>query len=187
MTTEPAATPSPSQQSALLEGNARYLEHGVPGPLAITPKQRTVILSCVDPRVDPARILDLREGDAAVIRNVGGRVTPAVMQTMAMLQMITRADAPDQPAAPSPADTWTFVVLQHTDCGITRLADHPDLLATYFGIDVDDVESRNVTDPNAAVAGDVAQLNRTLAPQFTVVGMVHDLDTGRVRITDPTT
>ena len=187
MMTEPAPTPTPTPQSALLEGNARYLEHGFPGPLTIAPKRRRVILSCVDPRVDPARILDLREGDAAVIRNVGGRVTPALMQSIAMLQMITRADARDQPAAQGPAGTWTFVVLQHTDCGITRLADHLDMLATYFGIEVDEVASQNVTDPNAAVAGDVVRLTGILAPQFTVVGMVHDLDTGRVRITDQAT
>lgn len=180
MTTDrPAVTRT--ELTALLDGNARYVRDGFPGPLPIAPARRTVILGCVDPRVDPARILDLREGDAAVIRNVGGRVTPALAQTATLLQTITRADG----AARAPAGTWTFVVLQHTDCGITRLADRPDLLAPYFGIGTDEVASRTVGDPHAAVAGDVARLNGMVAPQFTVVGMVHDLSTGRVHVIDP--
>lgn len=179
-TTEPAATSS--ELTALLEGNARYTAGAFPGPLSMAPARRTVILSCVDPRVDPARILDLREGDAAVIRNVGGRVTPELIQGMGMLQTITRADG----AVQAPTGAWTFVVLQHTDCGITRLADRPDLLAPYLGIDVDEVASRHVTDPHAAVADDVARLAGMISPQFAVVGMVHDLDTGRVRVIDPT-
>lgn len=180
-TTKPSTTPT--ELTALLRGNARYTDSAFPGPLSMVPARRSVILSCVDPRVDPARLLDLKEGDAAVIRNVGGRVTPALMQSMTMLAAITRADSP----ATTATGSWTFVILQHTDCGITRLAHRTDLLATYFGIDVDEVASRQVTNPHAAVAHDMAQLTRTVAPQFTVIGLVHDLDTGRVSVIDPRT
>lgn len=179
MTTHPTTTAT--ELTALLDGNIHYTESAFPGPLALAPGRRLIILCCVDPRVDPARLLDLREGDAVVIRNVGGRVTPALMQSMAMLQAINRAGSD----ATASTEAWTVVVLQHTDCGITRLAHRVDLLATYFGIEVVEVPARHVTDPAAAVAGDVAQLTGRIAPQFTVVGLVHDLETGRVRTIDP--
>jgi len=48
---------------------------------------------------------------------------------MATLRMIAQAEG----AAPGPG--WNLIVLQHTDCGITRLGGHPELLAATFGID----------------------------------------------------
>jgi carbonic anhydrase len=35
-----------------------------------------MVVGCVDPRVDPAHVLGLSNGEAAIIRNVGGRITP---------------------------------------------------------------------------------------------------------------
>jgi len=42
-----------------------------------------MIIGCVDARVDSVDIFGLALGEAAVIRNVGGRITPATFQTMA--------------------------------------------------------------------------------------------------------
>jgi carbonic anhydrase len=49
-----------------------------------------------------------------------------------------------------------LVVLQHTDCGITRLAGDPDMLKHYFQIQAGELKAKAVTDPRAAVAVDVA-------------------------------
>src|SRR5271154_3434307 len=59
--------------------------------LKIIPSMKAMIIGCVDPRVDPADIFGLAPGEAAVIRNVGGRITPATLQTMAMLRIVARA------------------------------------------------------------------------------------------------
>jgi carbonic anhydrase len=48
------------------------------------------VIGCVDPRVDPANVLGLKLGEAAVIRNVGGRVTPATLRTLAMLAKVVQ-------------------------------------------------------------------------------------------------
>lgn len=62
------------------------------GPgLSIMPSLRTMIIGCVDPRVDPVFVLGLNPGEAAVLRNVGGRVTPGAVREMAMLQEVARA------------------------------------------------------------------------------------------------
>jgi len=62
----------------------------VPG-LPMLPRLRTLVVGCVDPRVDPAHVLGLETGDAAVIRNVGGRVTPDVL-----------TNSPCWPGSPAP-------------------------------------------------------------------------------------
>jgi len=77
----------------------------------------------VDPRVDPVDVFGVEAGEAAIIRNVGGRVTPSTIDTLAMLRQVTRAAGGDLAAG------WNLVVLHHTDCGITRLGGAPKLLA----------------------------------------------------------
>ena len=144
--------------------------------LLIMPTLRTLIIGCVDPRVDPAHILGLEPGEALVIRNIGGRVTPATLQTLAMLQTIARV----QDAVPGGA--FHIVVLQHTDCGITSLKESRDLLSGYFGVDATGLEAKAVTDPRAAVAIDVAALkaNARLPRGWIVSGLVYDVTTGLV-------
>ena len=63
--------------------------------LKIIPSMKTMIVGCVDPRVDPADIFGLAPGEAVVIRNVGGRITPATLQTMAMLRIVANASGGD--------------------------------------------------------------------------------------------
>jgi hypothetical protein len=58
--------------------------------LKIIPSLKTMIIGCVDPRVDPVEIFGLEPGEAAVIRNVGGRITPSTLQTMAMLRVVAK-------------------------------------------------------------------------------------------------
>ncbi|MCA1666741.1 MAG: carbonic anhydrase, partial [Thermomicrobia bacterium] len=116
------------------------------------PTLETLVLGCVDPRVDPAHLLGLRLGEAAVIRNIGGRVTPATLRELAMLAMLPQLNGARPPPASGPAAGrgLNIVVLHHTDCGITRLAKVPDRLADYFGVTPDELESRAVLDPYAA-------------------------------------
>ncbi len=58
----------------LLEGNRRFAAHFADGELPIRPRLSTVVLTCLDARVDPAHLFDLQLGDALVIRNGGGRI-----------------------------------------------------------------------------------------------------------------
>ena len=105
------------------------------------PALRTMVIGCVDPRVDPAQVLGLTDGDALVIRNIGGRWTPGALQTMAALRAIAEAEGG------APGAGWNLILLQHTDCGITRLGGRPDLVAGTFGIDAADLRGKAVTIP----------------------------------------
>jgi carbonic anhydrase len=161
----------------LIERNADFSAHHFPGELAINPTLKTMVIGCADPRVNPTRVLGLEVGEAAVIRNVGGRVTPATLKTMVMLGRVGQVNG-GGPAGVG----WNLVVLHHTDCGMTDLAAFPDLLAEYFEISKDQLEAKAVSDPIASVKIDVAVLKQTpfLPGGFLVSGLVYDVLTGRI-------
>ena len=160
----------------LAERNADFASHQFSPDLTISPTLKTMIIGCVDPRVDPTRVLGLELGEAVVIRNVGGRVTPATLKTMVMLGKVGQANGG------GPGVGWNLVVLHHTDCGMTDLAAFPDLLAEYFEILPDQLEAKAVSDPIASVKVDVAVLKQTpfLPGGFLVSGLVYDVVTGRI-------
>ena len=89
---------------SLIDGNASFAADGFDAALKIMPTKKLMILSCADPRVDPLSIFGLANGDAAVIRNVGGRTGPAVLETM-MLLRVSRAG--------SRRGHWTWLELHH--------------------------------------------------------------------------
>ena len=162
--------------TTLTSRNADFAQHRfIPGA-SMMPALQTIVIGCADPRVDPAHVLGLADGEALVIRNIGGRYTPATLQMMATLRAIAQAEG----AAPGPG--FNLIVLQHTDCGITRLGGQPELLAATFGIDQADLPAKAVSDPRAAVAVDVAAIkNNPLLPAgFIVSGLVYDVLTGLI-------
>lgn len=161
--------------------NRRFAASHLYAGLKLFPKLQTIVITCVDPRVDPAAVLGLELGDALVIRNLGGRFTPDTFQTMAALRMIAQAEG----ATPGPG--WNLIVLHHTDCGITRLGEHPGLLANVFGVDPGDLAAKAVSDPAAAVATDVAAIkaNPFLPGAFLVSGLVYDVTTGLFDVVVP--
>lgn len=158
----------------LIQRNENFAVERFPGALPVIPAMKTMVITCADPRVDPAHILGLELGEAGVIRNVGGRITPATIQTLAMLAAVA--------AREEASGGWELVVLQHTDCGITRLVDYTDVLAEYFGVAEVELPAKEVTDPRRAVAADVAALkaNPLLPAALVVSGLVYDVATGCV-------
>jgi carbonic anhydrase len=165
----------------LLERNATFAASRFSPALKIIPTQKTMIIGCVDPRVDPVDVFGLTLGEAAVIRNVGGRVTPSTLETLGMLDVVAKA------GGGALGSGWNLVVMHHTDCGITRLAKSPALLAAYFGVAQSDLEGLAITDPRQSVAIDVAALkaNANLPGGFLVSGLVYDVATGRIETVVP--
>ena len=163
----------------LIECNRDFAAHHFPKDVPLMPK--AMIISCVDHRVDPAHVLGLGLGEAIVIRNIGGRITPATLDTMGMLGRIA------QIGGGPPAGEFHLIVLQHTHCGITRLDQDPDMLASYFDIDKESLPAKAITDPRAAVAVDVAVLKSipALPLNWLVSGLVYDVTTGLIEIVVP--
>jgi carbonic anhydrase len=179
-----------STLDTLLERNHEFAAHRFVAGLPMRPSLRTLIISCADPRVDPVHLLGLEPGEAVVLRNVGGRVTPGTLQLLSMLlQVPTGASTP---SAGAPADTNTsapfhLIVLHHTDCGITRLVSNMKLMADYFGAPPAELPAKAILDPRAAVASDIAMLRAIAAVPSTILvsGLVYDTETGLVDVVVP--
>src|ERR1700745_235993 len=118
------------------------------------PNVKAIIIGCADMRVDPADILGIKPGEAVVMRNIGGRITPEVLEQLGLLGRIGEVAG----EIPGGGGEFHLIVLHHTDCGITRLAGDPPMLAHYFQTGEGDLKSKAVTDPRVAVAVDVALL-----------------------------
>jgi len=147
------------------------------------PKVKAIIIGCADMRVDPAHVLGITPGEAVVIRNIGGRITPGLLEQLGLLGRIGEVAGEN----PGGGGEFHLIVLQHTDCGITRLAGDPALLTHYFQIEEADLKRKAVTDPRAAVAGDVASLRAipALPGEWLISGLVYDVATGSVEIVIP--
>jgi carbonic anhydrase len=151
-------------------------------PLAM-PNVKATIIGCADMRVDPFHLLGLEPGEAVVIRNIGGRVTPTLLEELGLLGRIGQVAG----QAPGGGGEFHLIVLQHTDCGITRLAGDPAKLAHYFQIPEGEVKAKAVLDPRTAVAVDVALLRTipALPAQWILSGLVYDVANGLVEIVVP--
>src|SRR6195952_1272444 len=154
--------------------NAEFAASQFRAGLTINPSGNMMVVGCVDPRVDPGHVLGLDNGEAAIVRNVGGRITPATLRTMAMLGKVGQANADTHVPG-----MWNLVILHHTDCGMTDLAPYPALLAEYFEISEGELAGKSVSDPIGSVRVDVEMiLDNIHGNDFLVSGLVYDVATG---------
>jgi len=159
----------------LVRRNAAFAVTGAFAGLAFPGSDTLQVLGCVDSRVDPGVVLGLELGEGMVMRNIGGRVTPAALRSWALLGRLGQGRPPG----------GHLVILQHTDCGITRLAGYPEQLAAFFEIPAGELAAKAVADPYAAVRVDAAIARQALPPGRLVSGLVYDVGTGLIEIVDP--
>ncbi len=147
------------------------------------PNVKAIIIGCADMRVDPAHVLGIKPGEAVVLRDIGGRITPGLLEQLGLLGRIGQVAG----EIPGGGGEFHIIVLQHTDCGMTRLAGDPAMLAHYFQIREDELNTKAVTNPRAAVAVDVAALREVpaLPGAWLISGLVCDVATGLVEVVVP--
>jgi carbonic anhydrase len=172
-----------TRMTPLLERNEQFARTYTPVPLGPATAQ-VVLVTCLDHRVDPAIVLGLRLGDAPVIRNAGGRVTPAVIDDLAFLAFLAEQLFAGQVAVDR---LFEVAVVHHTQCGTGFLADagfrHQAAEAT--GLAEAALGATAVADPHTTVKADVERLlaSPLLSPKVSVSGHVYDIATGRVTTT----
>lgn len=94
----------------VLQANEEYVKRfGELGALAMPPARHFAILTCMDARLDPAKYGGLREGDAHVIRNAGGRVTDDAIRSLVISHKLL--------------GTTEWLVVHHTNCGMETFTD----------------------------------------------------------------
>ena len=169
-----------TRMTPLLERNEQFASGYTPVALGV-PTAQLLIVTCLDHRVDPAIVLGLRLGEAPVIRNAGGRVTPAVIDDIAYLAFLAEQLFGSQLATDA---LFEVAVVHHTQCGTGFLADpgfrHQAAEAT--GLPEAALGASAVAEPHATVRADVERLlaSPSISPKVSVSGHVYDVATGRV-------
>ena len=145
--------------------------------LPFIPNLNLYIVTCIDPRVDPAQILGVKLGEAIVQRNIGGRITPANIADIAYIGYLVDVKAPEGPY-------FEVAIVHHTDCGSTLLAadDLRHGFAQRIGADERTLTDTPVLDPARTVQTDVSRVlwAQEIPDRVRVSGHVYDVDTGLV-------
>jgi len=165
-----------------LERNRSFAAAGGHEGAVVFPNLRLFVVTCLDPRVDPAHVLGLGLSDAIVVRNVGGRVTQEVINDVAFIGQIAELALPEGPL-------FEVAVIHHTQCGAAALADDGfrRRYAERIGGDESILREHAVLDPIATVTQDVERLRsaRGVSPRMTVSGHVYDVVDGLVETVIP--
>ena len=104
-------------QKSILAANqeyARKFSNREPAPAK--PAKRAALLTCMDHRIDPAEFAGIKEGDAHVIRNAGGRASEDAIRSLVISHKCM--------------GTAEWFVVQHTGCAMCTFSnqDMGDLL-----------------------------------------------------------
>ena len=163
---------------SLLDRNRAFAESGVwrnTPRLPFLPFKNLYVITCIDPRTDPADFLGLKFGEAVVARAVGGRITDLVLRDLFYIGYLVEQKAPEGPY-------FEAAVIHHTDCG-SRLLEDRELrhgFAGRSGFDEAELAQLPATVPADTVRDDVDKILRTpgISPRITVSGHVYHTDTG---------
>jgi carbonic anhydrase len=153
-----------------LAGNAeRHAAAFGRGRLPARPALKVAILTCMDARIDPALILGLEPGDAHVLRNAGGVLTPDTRRSLVISQRLLGTEA--------------VAVIRHTGCGVLGLGEELlDHLAAEVGRRPDwPVHGFQHLEPD--LRADLADLRADpfLVHTDQIRGFVYDVHTGQLR------
>ena len=128
------------------------------------------IVTCMDSRIDPLRMLGLSHGDAKIFRNPGGRVTPEALEALVLGAHLLGVDR--------------VLVVPHTRCAVASAteAELREKVSSSAGLDASWQRFGVVDDQQRALAEDVQKVrSHPLIPDSVKVGgFLYDVDTGRL-------
>lgn len=126
------------------------------------------IVTCMDSRIDPLKMLGLKHGDAKIFRNPGGRVTEAALEALVLGVHLLNVDR--------------ILVIPHTRCAMASAseADIQAKIGEATGQDVSWHAFHVIADQKRALADDVQKVrSHPLVPaSIRVGGFIYDVDTG---------
>jgi carbonic anhydrase len=151
-----------ARKSELLFANAEYAASFEKGHLPMPPSRCFAVVTCMDARLDPARFLNLAEGDAHVIRNAGGLVTDDALRSLVISNNLL--------------GTEEVFVIAHSDCGMLTFQD--ETLQDQLGTDM---AFHAFPDLEESVRESVRRVKASPHTADTVHGFIYEVETGRLR------
>jgi carbonic anhydrase len=126
------------------------------------------LVTCMDSRIDPLRMLGLKAGDAKIFRNPGGRITEQALEALVLGVHLLNVNR--------------ILVVPHTRCAMSSstLEEVRARVGASAGQDASWQTFSMVTDQEAALRDDVHKVHaHPLIPdEVKVGGFVYDVDTG---------
>jgi carbonic anhydrase len=154
----------------LLTANEDFAQAFELSTLTGTAVRGLAIVTCMDSRIDPLKLLGLGAGDAKILRNAGARVTPDVLRTLVLAVYLLGVDR--------------ILVMPHTDCRMAKSTDEEvhELITREYGVDTRSLEFHTVPDQDAALRRDLVRIRTyPYLPEGLVVGGgVYDVHTGKL-------
>ncbi|CUM67369.1 uncharacterized protein PRCAT00005062001 [Priceomyces carsonii] len=148
--------------------NRKYVSLFNKGELPLPPSREVAVVVCMDARIDPAKALNLEEGQAHVIRNAGGRASDALRSVIISQRLL---------------GTRELVVIHHTDCGMLTFTDDQlrQKLKEETGLLVDDIAFLSFSDLKQSVREDVEYFQKNpLVLDVPVTGFIYDVHSGKI-------
>jgi len=177
-----------ARDDVLAANEAYATDFGDKANLPMPPARRFAILTCMDARLDPAKFAGLREGDAHVIRNAGGRASDDAIRSLVISHKLLGTNA--------------WFVVHHTDCGMETLTNdvmrgllRQSLDTAEVGPDGwkdvgqgpgstagDTIDWLTIKDQTKSVMSDVARIrSHPLVPvDVPIYGYIYDVKSGRL-------
>jgi carbonic anhydrase len=163
--------PDVSVNDDLLSNNAAYAAGYAHGALPPRPAKPVAVLTCMDARIDPHRMLGLAEGDAHVIRNAGGVANDDAIRSLVVSQR--------------KLGTREVLVILHTDCGMRTFVE--DMFVRELEAETGVRPAWETTAFHAEIEADVRRaVARVRSSPFllhvdAVRGFVYEVETGSLR------
>ena len=152
----------------LLSANREFATDFAFGGFDGIAKAGVAIVTCMDSRIDPLRMIGLQAGDAKIFRNPGGRVTEAALEAIVLAVHLLNVDR--------------VLVVPHTRCAVASNTEEVlrERVAESAGTDVTWQRFHVIEDQVATLGLDVHRVrSHPLVPDSVQVGgFVYDVDTG---------
>jgi carbonic anhydrase len=122
----------------------------------------------MDARLDPARFMGLKEGDAHVIRNAGGRASDDAIRSLIISHEMMGTDQ--------------WLIVHHTECGMENMDEQTmnERMTEKYDAGAIDVDWLSIADPRAGVVEDVEKIRThpLVSEKVTVYGFLFHMSTG---------
>lgn len=167
MTNDPSAQDG-SAFADLLDANRAYADHFDMAGFDGVARAGVAIVTCMDSRIDPLRMVGLEPGDAKILRNPGGRVTDQVLVALVLGTSLLNVDR--------------VMVIEHTRCAMASASE--DELKRRVGVstgtDATWMTLGAITDQRAELLESVHKISsHPLVPDDVEAGgFLYDVDTG---------
>lgn len=152
----------------LLAANAAYAETFDLAGFDGVARAGVAIVTCMDSRIEPLRMVGLTHGDAKIFRNPGGRVTDAALEALVLGVHLLNVQR--------------IMVVPHTRCAMTRMSENElrETITELSGQDAWWQHFHVVPDQHAALVEDVHRVTShpLIGDRAEVAGFLYDVDTG---------